>query len=291
MAKVFISYAWENEEHKRWVKNFATRLRNDGVEVTLDQWHVALGDQIPEFMEKSIRENDYVLIICTPRYKTKSDKRTGGVGYEGDIITAEVLTEKNDRKFIPILKEGEWKESAPSWLLGKNYVDLREDTSFKDNSYEALLMHIHDVRPAAPKIGERFGEILGSINEPLRNNDHTDISGQWIDSAEYDTIYFKQVGNRVAGIYNYGYKRKTGVLVGEIINRTFEFEWKWFELEFKGYGRMKLANENRLLIGVWWYENKEHLIDHVGYRFISKDLPEWLKESDFDEFNEYLSSK
>jgi hypothetical protein len=38
-------------------------------------------------MEKSVRENDYVLIICTPTYKSKSDNRVGGVGYEGDIMT------------------------------------------------------------------------------------------------------------------------------------------------------------------------------------------------------------
>jgi len=55
-----------------------------------------------------------VLIVCTPKYKLRSDGRIGGVGYEGDIMTAEVMTNKNHRKFIPILKEGSWEDSAPT---------------------------------------------------------------------------------------------------------------------------------------------------------------------------------
>ena len=66
----------------------ATDLRRDGIETILDQWHAVPGDQLPAFMEREIRENDYVLIICTPNYMLKSDERRGGVGYDGDIMTA-----------------------------------------------------------------------------------------------------------------------------------------------------------------------------------------------------------
>jgi TIR domain len=89
--------------HKEWVKELATQLRADGVDVRLDHWHVVPGDQLPRFMEQEIRDNDFVLIVCTPKYKEKSDKCLGGVGYEGDIMTAEVFTKQNHRKFIPVL--------------------------------------------------------------------------------------------------------------------------------------------------------------------------------------------
>ena len=88
--KAFVSYSWDDDSHKEWVAELATQLRADGVETILDQWHAIPGDQLPAFMEKEIRENDYVLIICTPKYRSKSDERKGGVGYEGDIMTAEV---------------------------------------------------------------------------------------------------------------------------------------------------------------------------------------------------------
>src|SRR5690606_23141434 len=119
--KTFISYAWESDEAKAWTKLLATRLRGDGVDAKIDQWEVVPGDQMPHFMEKSVRDNDYVLIICTPKYKVKSDGRQGGDGYEGDIMTAEVLQTSNHRKFIPILRSGTAGTVMPTWLQGKYY--------------------------------------------------------------------------------------------------------------------------------------------------------------------------
>jgi hypothetical protein len=124
----FVSYSWDAPEHQRWVRDLAARLRLDGVETVLDQWHAAPGDQLPAFMEKSVRESQFVLVVCTPKYKLKSDGRHGGVGYEGDIMTAEVFTGTQRRKFIPILHSGNWQEAAPSWLLGSYYIDLRGES-------------------------------------------------------------------------------------------------------------------------------------------------------------------
>lgn len=151
MTKAFISYSWESEDHKQWVRELATRLRGDGIETTLDQWHLVPGDQVPEFMEREVRESDYVLIVCTTKYKDRSDKREGGVGYEGDIMTAEVLTTRNERKFIPLLCGHEWEECAPSWLLGKYYLDF-SSTPYLESSYEDLLTTILGTRPKAPPI-------------------------------------------------------------------------------------------------------------------------------------------
>ena len=152
MTKAFISYSWDSDDHKAWVRALATRLRHDGIEVTLDQWHLAPGDQLPEFMERAVRESDYVLVVCTRRYKQRSEGRQGGVGYEGDIITAEVMTTWNQRKFIPIRRETPWRESAPSWMLGKYHIDLC-DTPFSEAQYQDLLNTLCGARPQAPPVG------------------------------------------------------------------------------------------------------------------------------------------
>jgi len=132
----------------------AIQLRKDGVESILDQWHVVPGDQLPTFMEREIRENDYVLIVCTPRYCLKSDQRDGGVGYEGDIMTAEVHTKKNHRKFIPILAKGTWKEASPSWLKGKYYIDLSTPAAY-DRHYSDLVTTVLGLRPSPPPVRQR----------------------------------------------------------------------------------------------------------------------------------------
>jgi hypothetical protein len=129
----FISYAWEDDGIKDWVKYLATQLRGQGIDAKLDQWEVVPGDQLALFMEKSVRENDYILLICTQKYKMKSENRLGGVGYEGDIMTAEVLQKYNHRKFIPILQAGTKETSIPSWLQGKYYIDLSNTAHFQKN--------------------------------------------------------------------------------------------------------------------------------------------------------------
>ncbi|HRI59462.1 MAG TPA: toll/interleukin-1 receptor domain-containing protein, partial [Saprospiraceae bacterium] len=148
----FISYAWESDELKNWVKALATKLRGIGIDVKLDQWEVVPGDQMPHFMEKSVRENDFVLIICTPKYKVKSENRIGGVGYEGDIMTAEILQKSNNRKFIPILKSGTIETSIPSWLQGKYHLNFSSDTHFEHN-FEDLAATILNSHEVAPQLG------------------------------------------------------------------------------------------------------------------------------------------
>jgi uncharacterized protein YjbI with pentapeptide repeats len=152
MVKAFISYSWDNDDHKSWVRQLASRLRGDGIDVTLDQWHLVPGDELPKFMEQAVRESEYVLIVCTHKYKERSNNRQGGVGYEGDIMTAEVISTGNQRKFIPILRQQPWVDSAPSWLLGKYYIDF-SSSAYSETSYDDLLTTLLGTREKAPPIG------------------------------------------------------------------------------------------------------------------------------------------
>jgi formylglycine-generating enzyme required for sulfatase activity len=150
--KVFISYAWESDT-RIWVRELATRLRSNGVHAILDQWDVAPGDSLPEFMEISVSASDFVLVVCTPAYKRKSDSSDpSGVGYEKGVITGELFVKRNQRKFIPILRKGKWLDSAPSWVLGKNYIDLR-GTPYSEDNYQELLRTIYGKRIPPPPLG------------------------------------------------------------------------------------------------------------------------------------------
>ncbi|HXO40078.1 MAG TPA: toll/interleukin-1 receptor domain-containing protein [Thermoanaerobaculia bacterium] len=153
MPRVFISYSWDDEDHKRWVRDLAARLRTHGVETLLDQWHLVPGDQLPAFMETAIRESDFVLVICTPGYKVRSDSRAGGVGYEGDIITGEIYCSRNHRKFIPLLARDSWLIAAPSWLQGKYFLDFTKPPAL-DEVYHDLLRTLLGQRSPAPPLTE-----------------------------------------------------------------------------------------------------------------------------------------
>ena len=139
MSKVFISYSWDSEEHKKWVLSLAVFLKENDVEVIIDRYDLLPGDRLPLFMEKSISESDYVLIICTPKYKEKADKRNGGVGYESNIITGELVTTNNERKFIPIIRFGNFENSMPRYLSGKYGINLKDDNNEYENELNDLL--------------------------------------------------------------------------------------------------------------------------------------------------------
>lgn len=181
MPSAFISYSWDSDEHRQWVLDLATRLRADGIETLLDQWHLIPGDQLPAFMENAVRESDHVLIICTPRYKGRSDRREGGVGYEGDIMTGEVFTTRNERKFIPILRIGEWADSAPTWLGGKYHIDLR-GTPYRANQYQDLLTTLLGTRPVAPPV--RVGAGRGAATAPSASSSEAVASSSPPESFE-----------------------------------------------------------------------------------------------------------
>lgn len=96
---------------------------------------------MPQFMEQSIANSGFVLIICTPTYKIKADARKGGVGYEESIISSDVYINQNHRKYITVLASGTWAESTPIWAGGKYGVDLSINP-YSEDEYKKLIRTI-----------------------------------------------------------------------------------------------------------------------------------------------------
>jgi hypothetical protein len=152
---VFISYSWEeDDDHPAWVRSLAERLRADGADVRFDQWYASPGQQLPAFMEAAVRESDFVIVVCTPAYKRAADLRIGGVGYESQVLTAELLTGQDEGKVVPILRKGEWRDAAPSWALGKWYVDLRGESP-SEGMYDMLIRTLYGRFADTATVGER----------------------------------------------------------------------------------------------------------------------------------------
>lgn len=147
--KVFLHYSWDNEPHKLWVLNLAERLVSDGIDVFFDRFDLQIGSNNNYFMER-ILEADKVLIIMTEMYKSKADERTGGAGYEYQIVSTEISKElKGVNRFLPILKSGSKNTSVPIILQGFLYLDMQKEDEF-ENQYLELLRAICN-RPAITK--------------------------------------------------------------------------------------------------------------------------------------------
>ena len=157
----FISYSWDSSDHQEWVLQIAEKLTRDGVKVILDRWHLGPGGDRAQFMESGVRDSDFVLVICTPEYSKKATARVGGVGYEAMIITAELARQILQRKFIPVLRSGEWGPmSQPLWIESKLGVDLRGGT-YREDEYERLLRCYTASSSSRPRLGRGLAFLKG----------------------------------------------------------------------------------------------------------------------------------
>ena len=152
--QVFISYSWDSPEHRAWITQLAMTLRQNGIEVTLDQWHVRPGEDLAHFMARGVRESDRVLMVCTENYVQKTQQRQGGVGYEQMLVTAQIMREVGTAKFIPILRQTDHPRQLPDELAGRMYVDLSDGPEQALN-LQRLVRDLHDVSIQLPPLGLR----------------------------------------------------------------------------------------------------------------------------------------
>ncbi len=154
IKKVFISYSWTTPKHEEWVLSLAEKLTADGVEVIIDKWDLKKGQDKYVFMEQMVTDKnlDKVLIICDEGYCERANNREKGVGTETQIITSELYTKIDQRKFIPIIaqtKNGEFDAYMPVYMKSLIGINMSSDAVY-EAGYEELLRDIYD-KPRHPK--------------------------------------------------------------------------------------------------------------------------------------------
>ena len=188
--KAFISYSWSSSQHCDLIRSYAERLRNDGVDVVLDQWDLSEGHDKYAFMEKMVLDPHvtHVLIFSDRRYMEKANERKAGVGTESQIISQEIYDQVQQEKFIPIFCEIQENDEPYLPVFLKSRIGIDFSTSEKVNvNWERLLRVLYGKplyekptlgkapsflldggRPSLPTIGKH-----NSLREALLNNKPT----------------------------------------------------------------------------------------------------------------------
>ena len=151
---VFISYSWDDEDHKAWVKKLADDLRSMySVYTILDRYNSG-GANLVEFMDRGLRIAHRVLMIGTPQYKSRAETGYGTGGkYEGSIINAEIYHNTNTLKFIPLLRKGNsFEDSFISIISVRNGYDFRDDGQY-DKKLKELADDLYGRGEKAPALG------------------------------------------------------------------------------------------------------------------------------------------
>ncbi|MBV8126537.1 MAG: toll/interleukin-1 receptor domain-containing protein, partial [Planctomycetaceae bacterium] len=88
----FISYSHDSDDHVGRVLELADALRGRGINVILDQYvHPAPEEGWPRWMDRSLDEAQFVLMVCTETYRRRVMGREEpgkghGVRWEGSLI-------------------------------------------------------------------------------------------------------------------------------------------------------------------------------------------------------------
>lgn len=154
--KVFISYSHDSPEHADRVLAFSDRLRQGGLDAILDQYETSPPEGWPLWMDKHLREADYVVMICTETYRRrvirKEEPGKGlGVAWESSQIYQYIYDAgTNNTRFIPVLFDDCKVDDIPTQLRGgaRYHIDTPQ-------GYEDLYRHLTN-QPATikPKLGQ-----------------------------------------------------------------------------------------------------------------------------------------
>ncbi|MBF6651961.1 hypothetical protein C3B47_03425 [Flavobacterium columnare] len=197
---VFISYTWDDENHKEWVLNLANYLiEKGGLNVLLDQYELIAGKDMNHFMEHSLEISDKVLIILTENYKKKANNREGGAGFEYSMISQNLFElQTRNNKFIPILRNGTLEKSAPTYLKTKIYHSMKKDDNYEIALFELLRVIYEKPKLIKPKIG-KIPDFESSDIDPIIAIAN-DINKKTIINQELNNILDSEKGVELASL-------------------------------------------------------------------------------------------
>jgi SEFIR domain len=143
--RVLISYSHDSPPHAAHVKQFADRLRSDGIDCIIDQYIDHPPQGWPLWMEQEVKKADYVLVVCTETYARRAmgEERAGaglGVQFESSVIRQGIYDAAMwNVKFIPVLLKSSDAQHIITSLRG--VANYKLDT---DDGYEKLYRRLTD---------------------------------------------------------------------------------------------------------------------------------------------------
>lgn len=151
-AKIaFISYSWDNDAHKEWVRKLSDALMQHGVFTLFDRY-IPKGYPLTRFMDRGIDIADRVIVVGSPEYLRKCNNlASGGAPYENCIISSELMTDIATTKYLPVIHGGSFDECLPAKLSKRLGIDFGDDSLF-DEKIDELVRTIYGIsecpRPA-----------------------------------------------------------------------------------------------------------------------------------------------
>lgn len=260
MTQVFLSHSTKDDE---FVNRLAADLRGAGLDVWKAPESINPGETWLQAIERGLRTSTHLVLVISPAASVSE-------WVELEMNTAISLERAGKMTIIPL--DYRSCDDVPLFWRSYQWVSFRE-------AYESGVRQLISLLKPDRTIEADLEPISSGIDKP-------NISGCWYSVPTSTTAFFKQVGDKVIGFYDYGgKKRKTGMYLGTLKEHIFKYEWRWLVDEpLQGYGRMTLSEEGLRLTGIWWYKGDRMNTHLAVYSYLSDEMPSWIDDKDFEEY-------
>jgi hypothetical protein len=208
LGEVFISYSWDSEDHVGRVLALSNRLRSEGIDCVLDQYETSPPEGWPRWMDRQIRDAQFVLVICTEDYYKRvmgqEVEGTGlGVRWEGGLIYQHIYNAGAlNRKFLPVLLDPKDQQFIPTPLQGA--TRYRVDTQ---DGYDELYLRLLDKpKVEKPSLGKRRAlpkrEVKTDISAYLSMPIDVEL---WNEAKWRSTFFITTGGNSLPPVLGLGF--------------------------------------------------------------------------------------
>jgi len=241
----FISYAWEdestiegreaNEKLQGWLRRISKDLGAVGVRVFLDI--EGMQGKMSNWMQASIEQSDYFLLIGTPRYKIRAGLETN-VAFEYQRILQKLQNANQSSTLLPLLYAGDFATSFPAGVTEYLIRDFRPMERYYHHLLGLVkpLGIVPNIYPDLEKNGqyyqeyswlfELFSNLLSSFEAQVRNlkdsilpaiADELPVASPYFagrsQEIESIAINFKQSGRTIMAIQGIGGSGKSQLAV------------------------------------------------------------------------------
>lgn len=206
VPKVFVSYSHDGKEHEEWVLKLATHLISHGVDVILDQFDLHIGSDLRFFMEQGLNASTMVLCICSENYVNKVNVGCGGSGYEGMIMTQELLINSNAEYIIPIIRNNDSNKKVPTALGSKVYIDFSDNSKYYDKYRELLEKIYGEDKKKKPLLGINPFSSTTATEIDIKTNIEKELYCSPAMSGNVTFRFDNNNGNYTIGTGEYAFK-------------------------------------------------------------------------------------
>lgn len=159
----FLSYAWGDPAHERWVEELADHLQQADIAATLDKWHCRPGTDKGTFIER-MESSDFLCAIGTPSYRGKYDDQNADFVVRSEQRVINTRQMKRDAKHdtvLTLLRQGTAEAAFPPLLQTSWHIDMRNDRDFVSRLFEVVLT-IHRIGFDEPMARQHRAAIAGA---------------------------------------------------------------------------------------------------------------------------------